>query len=197
MRRKMSLNFYELSRMSSDENRHLRIIGDARGNDDSEFGWRDLTWGRHVNLVAPLKVIVSKEGVKRDFTIDIRAGVPILSLRAAEVVHSLADKEVEIIPAEIVGDPDKYYVVNVLSVVKCVDEERTKVVEKWTADSYRPDRIGEYKRLVGLVIRPEFALGHNLFRVWGSYSANVIASLKMKEELERAGVTGIGYGRVS
>jgi hypothetical protein len=180
-------------RIECAENWHLRIMRDARGGDGAGYRWRDLTWARHVDVAPPLEITIAKRGIERDITLDIGAGAPILSTRAATVIRSLGFDDVELLPAVLEGRKDEYFVMNVLSVVKCVDEDRTQYVEKWTNDSYRADRTGEYKRLMGIVIHPSLATGRNLFRIWGSFAASIIVSRAMKEALEQNDVTGVRF----
>ena len=112
-------------------------------------------------------------------------------------VQLFASQEVEIIPARIGENLSTYSVLNVVSVVKCVDELRTGYVEKWTADSFRSDLSGQYKTLIDLVIDPIAAYGHDVFRIWGSASANIVISSRVKDALVALDATGIEYRCVS
>jgi hypothetical protein len=142
-----------------------------------------------------LQISVLKTGAKRDVTFDIATSAPVLSARAAQILRSLGDEDIELISARVEGEADEYFVMNVLSLVKCLDEEKTQLVEKWTTDSYRPDRTGEYKRLWGIVIDPAPAIGRKFFRLWGSRQ-HIITSRAVKEIFEREGMTGVRFSDV-
>ena len=114
--------------------------------------------------------------------------VPVLSSDAAKIISRLASDEVELIPARFQGEAGEYFVMNVRSVVKCVDEQRTQYVEKWTS----PDRAGDYRMLWGITINPAAAEGHNLFRLAGFLQA-MIASLAIKEAFEGKELTGVQF----
>jgi hypothetical protein len=118
--------------------------------------------------------------------------VPVLSSHAAQVLRPLARDEIELIPACIEGEAADYFVLNILSVVKCLNEHKTRYVKKWTANSSRPERAGGYSMLLGIVIDPSDAVGHNLFRLGGSVG-HIIASRAVKEAFERAGLTGARF----
>jgi len=188
----MSVPFYEMLRLDSSENWHLKIMRDALGADGAGYRWRDLTWARHVEVAPPSEIIIDKAGLKNYFTLDIAAGAPVLSARAAQFIHPLAGGEINLIPARVKDESAEYFVMSILSRVKCVNETKTQYVEKWTKDSYRPDRAGEYKMLWGIVIDPKPAMEHNLFRLWGS-SQHVIVSHAIKKMFEQEGLTGARF----
>jgi hypothetical protein len=183
--------FYQMVREAGPEKWHLKIMRDARGA--GVYHWRDLAWARRVDVAPPFEIAVKKLGERRDVTFEVAGGAPVLSSRAARTVRLLAGNEIELIPARVEGESDEYFVLNVLHAVKCLDEEKTQYVEKWTSDSYRPDRAGEYKTLRGIVIDPKLAGDHRLFRLWGSYSSGVIAAGAVKEGFEREGLSGASF----
>ncbi|MGA2233265.1 MAG: hypothetical protein ABSH22_20370 [Tepidisphaeraceae bacterium] len=141
----MDAPFYEFLRLDSPDKWRLEIQRDRRGADGGDNRWKDFTWARRVDVAPPLQISVLKTGAKRDVTFDIATSAPVLSARAAQILRSLGDEDIELISARVEGEADEYFVMNVLSLVKCLDEEKTQLVEKWTTDSYRPDRTGEYK----------------------------------------------------
>jgi hypothetical protein len=184
--------FYELAMSDVLDRWRLSIVSDAGGERGLRYGWMDLAWARHVPVVPPLQLIVEKCGERADVSF-VRAAIPVLSSRAAEIVRSLTTaSEIELIPAQIAGETAEYFVLNVLSVVRCLDEQKTRYVRKWTKDSIRPDRAGDYRTLLGVVIDPSVAQGHNLFRLGGSL-VELIASQSIKEAFDSDGLTGVSF----
>lgn len=188
--------FYELLKEDSPESWHLGIKPESGGSGGARYYWRDITWGCQVDVAPPLEIVVRKMGVRSDYTKDIVAGAPVLSGRAMEIIRGLVCDEAEFIPARVEGEATEYFVMNILSRVKCLDEERTQYVEKWTKDSNRPDLAGEYKKVRGIVIHQAAAIGRNLFRMWGS-PQHIIVSQRVKDAFEGNGLTGARFCDVS
>lgn len=168
----------------------LRILHDASGGQaTNKYDWGDLTWARPVAVVPPLEIAEAKGGEPRDVSFANSTMVPVLSQRATDVVRDLANDEIELIPANVHGQTEDFYVMNVLSEVKCLDETRTQYFKKWTEDSEQPHRAGDYRMIEGLVINPDLAVGHNIFRLWG-WNVATIVSAAIKEAFDREGFTG-------
>src|SRR5438046_122391 len=96
----------------------LKILRDARGEEAASFGWANLTWARHVDIVPPLEIAIERYGRPFDVTF-IHGNVPILSSRAADLLRLLAGSEIELIPARVPGQTDYYFAMNIISMVKC------------------------------------------------------------------------------
>lgn len=188
----MSVPFYEFRMRDVPRFWGFEILRDASGDPKKgRYGWRDLAWAWRVDVVPPLELAVERTGKPCDVTF-VGCNIPVVPPHVADVLRSLAGDEIELIPAKVQGMSGDFFVVNVISEVKCLDEVKTRFVEKWTADSDQPHRAGEYRSVDGLVINPELARGHNIFRIWGSRT-EIIASAAVKEEFDREGFTGVNF----
>lgn len=139
---------------------------------------------------------VLEEGVNLDFSLAGYASVPILSKKAKDALAGIPDVDepymnVVLEPVTVAGKQalDHYYVMIVETQIDCVDESRS-VFEKYEVnDPVRPDRVGEYRVFLNLVIDPVKAQGKHIFRVKKHLGA-VIVSEDVKLRLERAGLAG-------
>ena len=194
---KIDSPFYEiLSRNDSSDGRYLQIVRDAAGSAGGRFRWRDLSWAVEVNVAPPLELAIARPGRSQDYCRDIQGSVPVLSMRAAAALKPVVESDVEFIPAKIEGASEELVVINIRSSVVCVDENRTEYVRKWTGDSIRPDLVGEYKELWGLVIDPTAAKGHHIFRLWGAHT-HIVVSQEVVNIFDVLNLTGAKFVDVS
>jgi len=144
--------------------------------------------------VAPPETMVIKRpypGVALDYTMASR-GLPVASERAAHVFERSAADDVQLIPVTVEGHREPYFIVHALHALECVDEQRSEGIRPWTEADERPDRLGDYKAIDALRIDPARVAGHHLFRV-KRWEVALIVSAHLREELERAGLTGLRF----
>jgi hypothetical protein len=137
---------------------------------------------------------MQSDGVALDFSLAGYASVPIISHKAKKSLIGISDfdepfRHVVLEPAKVAGHQDEFYVMIVETQIDCVDETRS-IFEKYKSDdSVRPDRAGEYRVFLNLVIDPAKVNGENIFRIKKHLGA-LIVSEKVKLRMEQAGVTG-------
>ncbi len=189
----MSVPFYEFRMQDNPRVWDLQILHDAHGNARGDKNrWAELRRRpKRSDLIPPLELAVERAGKIRDITF-VHCEIPVLSPHVADVLRKLAGERIELIPAKVQDVPGDYFVMNVLSEVKCLDEAKTRYVQKWTEYYWQPHRVGEYAMIEGLVINPELAARHNLFRLWG-HNSRLIVSASIKEAFEREGFTGVDF----
>ncbi len=152
--------------------------------------WSGVPWTKS----CPLSVKVSQCGVPASFSHSGHSEY-IVSVDLMDRLRGILKPGViQGIPVNVHGYPGGYEVLNVLDIVDCVDEDHSEF-SLWTAEDGRPDRIGDY-RMSLLRIDPKRAEGHDLFRVKG-WTIALICSEKIKDCLEKAGVTGIQFTSVT
>jgi len=122
--------------------------------------------------------------------------VPVVHVRIATVLSELAPTDVQIFPVTIEGQPDQFCLVNVARSVKCIDDARSREVERYTAADAElyPERIGEYKSVGRLRIDPSQVGDARIFRTWGWIA--IIVSEEIKSALERIGTVGVTFHEV-
>ncbi|MCY1015503.1 hypothetical protein OV427_06830 [Pyxidicoccus sp. MSG2] len=108
----------------------------------------------------------------------------------------LAPGQVQLIPVDVESRSQKYFILNVLRVVKCIDEKASTEVQHWTPEDDEPEQVGEYSAVHGMRIDPAQVGDAKVFRPWG-WPAALIVSEDIKDALERAGVTGLKFEDVT
>ncbi|MFP2929284.1 imm11 family protein [Pyxidicoccus sp. 3LG] len=165
---------------------------DARGLKVWTWSFRS---GEAAAVEGALSIPVTVRGQSLDFSV-AGAAVPVISEKAARVFAELAPGQVQLIPVEVISSPEKYFILNALRVVKCIDEVACKEVQLWTPEDGQPELVGEYRAVAGLRIDPAQVGDAKVFRPWG-WPVVLIVSEDIKEALERAGVTGLKFEDVT
>ncbi|GAB2895500.1 hypothetical protein GCM10027093_33790 [Paraburkholderia jirisanensis] len=148
--------------------------------------WNCLPWVEE----NPLSVEIRKDGMPATFNYS-GFSIYIVEAKTLALIQTITNPGfLQRIPVSIIGNSEHYEILNVLDRVDCLDEQHSEF-RRWTADDGRPERIGDYKVSL-LRIDPERAKGHDLFRIKG-WEIALICSDKIKQCLEKAGVTGIRF----
>ena len=113
---------------------------------------------------------MQSDSIALDFSLAGYASAPILSNRAKQSLVGISDfdepfQHVVLEPAKITGHQDNFYVMIVETQLDCVDETRSIFKKYESDDPVRPDRAGEYRVFLNLVIDPTKVNGENIFRI--------------------------------
>lgn len=109
--------------------------------DDDQRDEREFTYGTALELRGPLLAPIHTRGMALDFTLTL-SQAPVLSKRFSDAIRSLVRGHAQLFPVCIEGYHG-FEVMNTTELVACIDESRSDFT-KWTAESARPDRAGEY-----------------------------------------------------
>jgi hypothetical protein len=123
-------------------------------------------------------------------------GIPIVHARAASIFSERAPGDVQLIPVNIPGHSEPYFIVNVIRVVKCIDDRASGAVAYWTEEDGLPEKTGTYSSVSGMRIDPAKVGNARVFRTWGWHVA-LIVSEEIKEALEHAGISGVVFTEVT
>src|SRR4051794_30578939 len=104
----------------------LGDLYDASGN--KVHGSR-FKMGVPVDFDGSLRISLRSLGTPLDFSHLVGASVPIVSSRVAEILTNLAVNDIQILPAHIDSQPDRYYLVNIRRTVKCIDDLNSAEVQ--------------------------------------------------------------------
>ncbi|HZI10464.1 MAG TPA: DUF1629 domain-containing protein [Myxococcus sp.] len=151
--------------------------------------------GRVVDIREPLRVPLYRPGNPLDFSTTCAGVTPIVHPKLASVFSELAPGDVQLSPVQVEGQPEPYFLVNAMRLVKCIDDSACKRVLYWTPEDGRPEKTGTYRNVVGLRIDKSKVGGAKVFRTWG-WSIALIVSEDLKEALERTGATGMKFTEV-
>jgi hypothetical protein len=149
--------------------------------------------GTIIDALPPLQVGTKRRGKPLDFTFTT-TDMPVVTAKTAALLSTVADEDIQRIPALLARLGEEYEIINVVSRVPCIDPVRSNIMW-WTEADGRPDKIGKPQMITKLVIDPERVIGHHIFRPEG-WEVVVIVSDVVKEALEKARVSGVKFSKV-
>jgi hypothetical protein len=138
---------------------------------------------------------VSRPGRPLDYSV-AGAAVPIVHERVAALFSRLAPDEVQLIPVRVEAQAEKYFILNALRIVRCIDDAACEEVQYWAPEDGQPDLIGEYRAVAGLRINPAKVGDARVFRPWG-WPVVLIVSEELKSALDHLGAQGTKFADVT
>ena len=166
---------------------HIRSPVDARGEwiIPSRF-FR----GTPVCLEDEPFLALSRPGVALDYT---EAMIPVLSPRLVALWEQLGlQEEVQYIPARVEGQSERFFLLNALRIIRCVDEARCEEVAFSEPQEGAPERAGQYRNVRGMKIDPAAVGDAQVFRPWG-WPGALIVSGRVKQAMEEEGMSGARF----
>lgn len=185
---------------------YYRIVSDPKATDHwylgapmdsrgAEIDPRKFIRGMPVGGIEELRVRIRKFGRQVDFNF-ADFDMPVVHNRLIEVISQLSGATLQTIKASVEGVcGENFEVVNACDIVDCVDESKSRFT-KWEEGDGRPEKVGQYRMISELWIKPSIAAGHHFFRIAG-WPIALIASAQMKADLESSQPTGISFTPVS
>ncbi|PTL75610.1 hypothetical protein DAT35_54010 [Vitiosangium sp. GDMCC 1.1324] len=151
--------------------------------------------GHPIDLVGTPRISLAAPGRALDFSFTTLS-IPLVHGRIVPIFESLGlQQQVQLIPSEVVGLTEPYFIVNVLRVIPCIDDARCERVEYWRPEDGAPDRVGDYRLVRGLRIDPYQVGDADIFRPRG-WSSVLLVSDRLKQALEDHQVGGIRFTEV-
>jgi hypothetical protein len=169
---------------------HLATPIDSQGREVRDW---DFKRGTPVHLEGRLKIPIEIAGRPLDFT-EAGISIPVVHLKAASMLAERAPGDVQLIPADIEGQPDQYLVLVATRLIRCIDEEASEV-SFWTPEHGVPDKVGQYMGVDRMRIDKVKVGNAKVFRPEG-WSSTLIVSEEIKDALERMGATGTRFEEV-
>jgi hypothetical protein len=142
-----------------------------------------------------LRFPIYRPGKPIDFSLAGTGATPVVSARVVPIFTELAPSDVQLIPVEVEGQPDPYYILNATRLIRCIDDARTAEVLYWMPEDERPEKTGTYRDVYGMRIDPAKVGEAKVFRTWG-WSIVLIVSEDIKDAMEHTGVTGAKFKEV-
>ncbi|MFP2929935.1 imm11 family protein [Pyxidicoccus sp. 3LG] len=167
---------------------------DGQGQDAG--GWLFME-GQPASVTEPLRVAQNRPGKALDFSCADAGTVPVVHPRVAAVLQALAPGDIQTFPIEVEGQLEPYVLINAIRLVKCIDDEASKHVERWIPEDEndQPELAGEYRNVVGMRIDKSLVGDAKVFRPWG-WTVVLVVSEDIKGALERIGATGMTFTEV-
>jgi hypothetical protein len=170
---------------------HLDTPIDGQGR--KVFDW-DFKRGTPVHVPGGrLKIPVEIPGRPLDFT-EAGLSIPVVHVKIASMLSELAPNDVQLIPADIEGQPDQYLVMVATRLIRCIDEKASRIL-LWTAEDGVPKKVGKYRDVRDLRIDKSQVGNAQVFRPEG-WQVVLIISGEIKDAMERMGATGTRFTEV-
>lgn len=166
---------------------------DEAGRGEMFDVWR-FSEGRYLTIEHPIRMRVMPPGTALEFSHAF--GIPIVHRRVVALFERLGlQREVQFIPVEIEGQPEPFFLLNALQIIRCIDDARCDEVFYWRPEDGEPDRVGHYKNVRGLKVDPARVGDANIFRPWG-WDVVLIVSERVKFAMDEEGITGTDFVEV-
>lgn len=169
---------------------HLATPTDGQGHKMDSWRFSD---GLPIQVEGRLKVPVEQPGRALDFT-EAGVSVPVVHIKLASMFTELAPHDVQLIPADIEGQPDQYLILVATRLLRCIDEKASRI-RLWTPEDGVPHKVGQYKSVRGMRIDPTKVGDARVLRPEG-WPGSLIVSREIKDALERSGATGVKFEEV-
>lgn len=130
----------------------------------------------------PVPVIINEE-IKPSDSPGLDTSAPIFSEKAVEILKDLMDGSVEILPLR--SRNGKYFAINVLDVVDCVDYSNSKF--RTFKNSNKIMFFEKYSFI------PECIKGKNIFKIVDEPTKTAFVSDEFKEKVFSSGLTGFKF----
>lgn len=187
------MNYFKLSN-------DMRILdrwtlGEPHDGNGREVWHGEPTRGAPMAVQSPARIGLYVPGRALDFS-TTALGVPIIHGKLKAIFEQLGlDGQVQLFPIAVEEQQEPYFLVNLLRVIRCIDDERCEEVAYRTIEDGYEERIGEYRNVVGMRIDPSKVGDTEIFRPWG-WQTTLIVSERVKLAMEEADVTGARFMEV-
>jgi hypothetical protein len=154
----------------------------------------DFKRGAPVYVEGQLKIPIKIAGTPLDFC---WAGlsIPVVHLKVASMLAERAGGDVQLIPADIEGQPEQYLILVATRLIRCIDEKASRILF-WTDKDGEPDRVGQYRDVRDMRVDRTKVGNAKVFRPDGWEVALVVAE-EIKDAMEAMGATGTRFQEVS
>jgi hypothetical protein len=169
---------------------HLDTPISSRGS--KVFDW-DFKRGTPVHVEGRLKIPIEIAGMPLDFT-EAGIRIPVVHVKVASMLAKRAAGDVQLIPADIEGSPEQYFVLVATRLIRCIDEQASRILF-WTPEDGEPDRVGQYRDVRDMRIDKAKVGNAKVFRPEGGEVALIVAG-EIKDAMEAMGATGTRFQEV-
>lgn len=180
------MNYYELTDDINFPNRWY--LGDIAFTDN---------WGlaQRLDPEREYEIELCRDGSEMDYTCTEVYGVSVVSKKFKDAVFGIAGitfAKVNIFGKKTISE---FYIMAVAQELACINEEESEFQKFEVNDPVRPDKAGEYRGFLKMVVDPKKCAGFNIFRVKG-FSIAIVVNAQVKQNLESEGVLGAQFKSV-
>lgn len=165
---------------------------DERGDEINPWQFEE---GRALNLRGTIRFNQAHPGHALDYTVS-PLGVPVVRERVVSIFKRLKlQDQVQFFPAQVEGQTDPYFAMNVLRAIRCIDDTRCEEVRYWKPEDGSPERVGDYSNVVGMRIDKSKVGDAHIFRTAGWWGEIIVSEI-LKDAMEGEGITGTKFTEV-
>jgi len=160
---------------------------DACGN---QLDAREFSEGLKYVGPDPLEVPIYKPGKHCAFNF-AAFDMPVVRRDIARIIEQLAPHDTELYPVTVSGEREAWFIVNVVTVLDCLDESRSEIA-RWQERDNRPDRLGQIHAVYTICVDPARVANHHLFRIKG-WPFPLLMSSTLKTALQEVPDLGVVF----
>jgi hypothetical protein len=147
--------------------------------------------GKRLEPLGTIRFPVKPTGQALEFTW-ASFSIPVVHDRFVRLFQHLGVPDVQFIPAQVEGHAGPYFILNALRIVHCIDDARCTEAEYWRPEDGQPEKVGEYRSVVGLRIDSSKVGDARIFRTWG-WDIALIVSEEIKQAIESEDLSGARF----
>ena len=171
------------------------VLGDPIDTHGQEVDPWQFDKGHLLELQGALRLPLARPGDALDFSFTTLT-IPVIHGRVVSLFERMGlQQQVQFIPAQVDGHSEPYFLLNILRIIRCIEDARCEEVQYWKPEDGRPDKVGQYRAVSGMRIDPTQAGDAHVFRTWG-WRVAVIVSERLKQAMEQEGVGGTRFVEV-
>ncbi|WP_093525628.1 imm11 family protein [Stigmatella erecta] len=183
----MSQRFFELADDVNVPHRwHLDMPTNSHSEqvDDGQF-----RIGAPVHVKERLRIPIEIAGKPLDFT-EAGIRIPVVHVRVASIFAELAPDDVQLLPVDVDGQPDQYFILVATRLIPCIDENASRFSRPGV-----PDPVRRYSIMYALRTDKSKVGSAKVFRCEG-WPGPLIVSGEIKDALDRMAATGTRFEEV-
>lgn len=156
---------------------------------DREIDARLFRYGEAYQGQPPKTIFVDTPGTEVAFTLG-PFNMPVIRADVRAVIESIAKDGVEFYPVEVVGSSSSFSIMNVTTIINCVDESAS-VFKKFGPGTVRPDLPNAYEYFSKLIVDPN-RIQSDIFRI-ENFAIGLIVSDTIRSKLISMLDLGVGF----
>ena len=180
-------------RLSDDIHLADRWELDAVEDAHSEFDSSAFTQGKPSRSGVLIEMFAER-GMPLDFTLGA-VNVPVVSERLKNTIAAIVCDDVEWVPVAVNGVEERYFILNAIQVVDCLDEQHSRFT-KWSESDGRPDKVGHYRMVPQLVLLADRLVGAHVVRV-SKWLVPLVVSQRVKDAIVAESLRGAVFEQVT
>ena len=132
------------------------------------------------------------DGIELDYTHTEIYGLPVVSKVLAEYFSEFEGVELLRVNIEKKSKLNEYFVLSVTNEIDCVDEDKSIFTRFEDNDPVRPDKSGQYRAFMNLIIDSRKVKNANIFRL-SKFTNALIVSSQVKDRVEEIAAKGCKF----